>query len=165
MKAALGFLVRRAAPEDAAAVVSVIERVAHEGRWIRTEAPLEVGKRVEAFRADLASGNVVSFVAENAAGAIVAELSVFVEGPRGTIAMCVEQNERSQGMGRALVDAAISWARSSSLKEIALEVYAHNDAAIALYEARGFVESGERTFEKRANGESWESIPMVLALA
>jgi len=68
-------------------------------------------------------------------------------------------------VGSALLRAAIAWARGAGLHKLCLEVFAHNEAGIALYRKAGFVEEGRRTGQyRRASGELWDAIVMGLAL-
>jgi L-amino acid N-acyltransferase YncA len=61
--------------------------------------------------------------------------------------------------------AAIEKARSDGLHKLSLEVFPHNEAAIALYRKFGFLEEGRRVKHyRRANGELWDSIVMGLLL-
>lgn len=79
--------------------------------------------------------------------------------------MLVDGDWRGRGVGSALVQAAIYWARRYGLHKLCLEVFATNTAAIALYRKFGFVEEGRRTKQyRRASGELWDSIVMGLAL-
>jgi RimJ/RimL family protein N-acetyltransferase len=65
----------------------------------------------------------------------------------------------------ALVRAAIGWARRPGLHEFSLEVFAHNEAAIALYRKSGFAEEGRRPGQyRRASGELWDAIVMGMLL-
>ena len=68
-------------------------------------------------------------------------------------------------MGSALVAAAIDWAREHNLHKLSLSVFAHNTAAIALYDKFGFIEEGRRVRHfRRANGELWDALEMGLLL-
>jgi putative acetyltransferase len=58
--------------------------------------------------------------------------------------MLVDRDWRGRGVGSALVQAAIGWARGQGLHKLCLEVFAHNAVAIALYRKSGFVEEGRR---------------------
>ena len=54
---------------------------------------------------------------------------------------------------------------SEDLHKLSLSVFAHNDAAIALYRKFGFVEEGRRVKHyRRASGELWDSLEMGLLL-
>jgi ribosomal protein S18 acetylase RimI-like enzyme len=59
-------------------------------------------------------------------------------------AMWVAPDARRAGVGRALLDAAETWARDRGCDRLVLSVTESNDAARAFYEAHGFVTSGER---------------------
>jgi ribosomal protein S18 acetylase RimI-like enzyme len=79
--------------------------------------------------------------------------------------MAVARLWRGRGVGSALLAAAIEKARGDGLHKLSLEVFAHNDAAIALYRKVGFVEEGRRVKHyRRASGELWDSIVMGLLL-
>jgi RimJ/RimL family protein N-acetyltransferase len=68
-------------------------------------------------------------------------------------------------VGSALVAAAIDWAREHNLHKLSLSVFAHNTAAIALYDKFGFIEEGRRVRHfRRANGELWDALEMGLLL-
>ena len=72
---------------------------------------------------------------------------------------------RGRGVGSALLAAAADWARDRGLHKLCLEVFAHNEAAIGLYRACGFVEEGRRPGQyRRASGELWDAVIMGLAL-
>ena len=72
---------------------------------------------------------------------------------------------RGRGVGSALLGAAIEWARSEGLHKLSLSVFAHNEAAIALYRKLGFVEEGRLVKHyRRQSGEFWDAIQMGLLL-
>ncbi len=79
--------------------------------------------------------------------------------------MMVAADRRGRGVGTALMVAAIDWARAQGLHKLALSVFPHNDAAVALYRKFGFVEEGRRVRHmRRASGELWDLIDMGLLL-
>ena len=155
------FTVRPAAADDARAMAELFAAVALERTGIATEPPVDIDERTALF-ARTASGSVVAV----GGGQIVGMLHVEVSRHGfGEIGMLVDRDWRGCGVGRALVQAAISWARGRGLHKLCLEVFAHNTAAIALYRKSGFVEEGRRTKQyRRANGELWDSVVMGLAL-
>src|SRR5690349_9824437 len=59
--------------------------------------------------------------------------------------MWVAPNARRQGVGRALLDAAIDWARDVGASVLVLDVTTGNSDAARLYESAGFVETGLET--------------------
>lgn len=60
----------------------------------------------------------------------------------GLYSMWVAPAARQQGVGGALVDAVIAWARQSGRSKLVLDVGDENHAAIALYVSRGFRPNG-----------------------
>jgi RimJ/RimL family protein N-acetyltransferase len=83
----------------------------------------------------------------------------------GEVGMMVAAGWRGRGVGTALVAAAVEWAREHGLHKIALSVFPHNDAALALYRKFGFVEEGRLVRHiRRADGERWDLIEMGLLL-
>lgn len=70
-----------------------------------------------------------------------------------------------QGVGRALLQAAIDWARDAGAHKLELQMWPHNDTARRLYEGMGFVQEGYlRRHYPRKNGELWDAVVMGLVL-
>lgn len=142
---------------DAAAVVALHRAVLEEGRYFITHAD-EFGGSVEQkaalIRGFLRQDNCCFFVArlgEAVVGMIslrggqlrrmrhVAKLEIFVS-----------DRVRGQGVGRALMDAALAWATAHvEISKIGLSVFDDNTRAIALYQQLGFLEEGRRPEEYR----------------
>ena len=155
------FVVRPAQAGDARAMAELMAAVAAEGDGIATEPPVDIGERAALF-ARSAGGSVVAV----AGGQIVGMLHI--EASRhgfGDLGMLVHRDWRGRGVGSALVQAAIDWARGHGLHKLCLEVFAQNAAAIALYRKCGFAEEGRRAQQyRRASGELWDTIMMGLLL-
>jgi ribosomal protein S18 acetylase RimI-like enzyme len=60
------------------------------------------------------------------------------------IRLAVDETARRRGIGRALLDGLVDWARAREASGVLLEVRASNAAAQALYVAAGFVADGRR---------------------
>jgi GNAT superfamily N-acetyltransferase len=86
------------------------------------------------------------------------------ESHRALLGMGVERGWRGRGHGRALLAAAIAWARGAELAWIDLGVFAHNQRARALYAAVGFIEIGVTRDRFRVDGTAIDDIAMALAL-
>ncbi|BAS26747.1 GNAT family N-acetyltransferase [Limnochorda pilosa] len=80
----------------------------------------------------------------------------------GLFSMWVMPSERGLGVGRALVDAAIDWARSKGVSEVILHVTEGNDEAKRLYLSSGFIGTGVR-LPLRPGSNLFEEV-MVLKL-
>jgi ribosomal protein S18 acetylase RimI-like enzyme len=151
------FTVRPAAAGDAQAMAALFAAVAGERTGIATEPPVDTDERAAQF-ARTAAWSVVAVADCRIVGMLHIDASPHGFGELG---MLVDRGWRGRGVGSALIQAAISWARGRGLHKLCLEVFAHNTGAIALYRKSGFVVEGRRTGQyRRASGELWDSIVM-----
>ena len=70
-----------------------------------------------------------------------------------------------QGVGRALLEAAVEWARTSDVRKLELHVSPWNEPAIKLYEQFGFDREGVRKGDYSRAGEDADAILMALAVS
>jgi ribosomal protein S18 acetylase RimI-like enzyme len=62
------------------------------------------------------------------------------------LTIAVHEGHQRRGIGRALMNALLQWARSTpSVDKVELQVRSTNEPAIALYRSLGFVEEGRKT--------------------
>jgi len=158
--------VRPATATDLERLMALRTDVAREGRWIGAELPLdEEGDRAMLQRGIDAGADNVLFVAESG-GAVVGNLGMHVA--RYGVAefgMLVADDWRGRGVGSALVEAAIAWAREAGAHKLALQHWPDNHAAHRLYEKYGFEQEGYlRRQYPRKNGEIWDAVVMGLVL-
>lgn len=159
------FTVRPASTADLDDVVELLWAVAAEGRWLGTEIPFDRAAR-RGYLADLLiREDAVLFVAadvQHAPPRIVGHLSMSVTSYGvADVAMALDKGWRGRGIGTALLDAGLAWARSTRAHKVFLEVWPDNTAALALYRGAGFVEEGRKLRHyRRANGELWDAILM-----
>lgn len=144
--------IRRATVADAKALVDHIKAIVSEP--VRT-APLDpdevmtLDQEKASIEQYAASPRAILLVAEDA-GRIVGELTLRCISPRralqhvASLGMSVHSGHRRRGIGRALLEHAIEWAKGIGITRIELYVFADNAPAIALYEALGFVHEGRR---------------------
>ena len=155
------FEIRRGRPEDARGLAELFAAVAEERDGIATEPRVDVDARTEQFAASI-EGTIVAVAAGDFVGSLHVDATRFGVGELG---MGVARPRRGRGVGSALLIAAIEKARGDGLHKLSLEVFPHNEAAIALYRKFGFLEEGRRVKHyRRANGELWDSIVMGLFL-
>jgi ribosomal protein S18 acetylase RimI-like enzyme len=155
------FEVRPARRDDARRMAELVAAVAEERDGIATEPPVDVEARTRLF-ADSIDGTLVAVAGDEIVGSLHVDASRF---GFGEIGMAVTRPWRGRGVGSALLEAAIERARSDGLHKLALDVFPHNTAAIALYRKFGFVEEGRRAKHyRRASGELWDSVVMGLVL-
>jgi len=74
---------------------------------------------------------------------------------------------RGKGLGKALMQCAIDWARQNPVLEyLWLQVYASHSAGLALYQQMGFQETGrQHKFVKKAPGVYEDNVLMELRIA
>lgn len=77
--------------------------------------------------------------------------------------MWVAPERRRQGVGRALLDAAVRWAREAGARAVALDVTVGNSEAARLYERAGFVPTGDS--KPLRPGSTLQSRSLRLALS
>ena len=153
------FQIRPGRDEDRLPLALVFAAVAEERDGIASEPPVDVEARA-------ARWNLDETLVAVAAGEVVGSIHIDASGfGFGEIGMAVAREWRGRGVGSALLAAAIDWARERGLHKLSLSVFAHNEAAIALYRKFGFVEEGRRVKHyRRASGELWDAIEMGLLL-
>jgi ribosomal protein S18 acetylase RimI-like enzyme len=78
-----------------------------------------------------------------------------------TLAIAVAPDRRRRGVGSALMDAGIAWARGRGVDKLLLSVYPHNEAALALYRRFGFVQEGRLARHSRTSYGELDEILMA----
>ena len=82
------------------------------------------------------------------------------------LTICVRPEQRRQGLGRALLLAAMARARAFGAEKVLLEVAEDNRAARALYGGLGFVEFARRpAYYQRANRDRQTAVALAFSLA
>jgi len=155
--------VRTLAEADLPAALDLFDAVVREGRWLATEPPVNRFETAASWRALLESDLGTLLVAD--ADGQLAGLAVLVGRGSPELGMLVAEGSRRRGIGHALVDACVDWARAAGANEIVLHVFPHNTGAVALYEKHGFERRGliRRGYPRRS-GERWDALRMVKPL-
>jgi RimJ/RimL family protein N-acetyltransferase len=162
-----GFEIREAEPRDAADLVELARRVGSEPQaWLlSTEEWRGVAAERKYLRAVRRSQHAAVFVAEAPEG-LVARLSVARDPHPSSrhvadLGLMVAASHRRLGIGRALLERTVEWARASGITKLELHVFPHNEPAIALYERFGFVREGYRKRHYRRAGHYVDAILMA----
>jgi RimJ/RimL family protein N-acetyltransferase len=158
--------IRRATPEDLDGFIAVVVAVAGERRWIGTEAPVDTDELATRLRTILAEGDAL-FVLDDGAG-IVGTMDVRRTRVAGvaSLGMAIVADRRGRGHGRAMLEAAIAYARDEGMHKLELEVWPDNERAIALYASCGFETEGiRRDHYRRRDGTLRSSQIMALLLS
>lgn len=157
--------IRPSTLDDLDVVVEHLWIVAAEGRYLGTEIPFDRTDCRKRLAALLSEDSSALLVAERTAKGdthIVGHITVPIAAYGvADVGMLVVKDARGTGVGRALLDAAMSWAAANGAHKMALEVWPHNVAALALYRRTGFVEEGRKLRHyRRRNGEVWDAVLM-----
>jgi GNAT superfamily N-acetyltransferase len=160
-----GWTVRPKGERDVDAVVGLLAEIAREGRWIATEWPFDVNARARTMRDALLRRWCVGWVAVDERD-VVADLTIFdVDSQEPELGMLVAATHRRRGIGRALLEEAIGWARTNGKTALTLRVFPDNDAARTLYFAAGFVDKTVlRAAIARRDGDALDAIVMRRAV-
>jgi RimJ/RimL family protein N-acetyltransferase len=163
-------VVRAAEPGDAAALVRLGDEVGGEpeGWLIAGDGWRSVGEERRYLRAVRRLPDAAVFVAEHG-GRVVARLSLARDRHPASahvadLGLMVAAAHRRRGIGRALLGAAVEWARAAGVTKLELHVFPHNEPAIRLYESFGFEREGYRRRHYRRGGEYVDAILMAYAV-
>jgi RimJ/RimL family protein N-acetyltransferase len=138
-------VVRPAVPADADALVELGHEVAGEPElWLTYDRTR--GDERRNVRNVQRDSNVAVFVAETADG-VMGRLSIARDRSHlsrhvAELGLMVAAGARRRGIGSALMEEAMRWARGSGIVKLELTVFPHNAPAIALYRKLGFREEG-----------------------
>jgi putative acetyltransferase len=159
--------IRAAVPEDAATLVALGATVGREPEaWLlNSDGWRSVGEERRYIRALKRHPDAAVYVAEDD-GAIVGRLSVARDPHSASrhvadLGLMVASSHRRQGIGGALLDQAVAWARDAGVRKLELHVFPWNEPAIRLYEQYGFTREGLRRAHYRRAGEYVDAVLMA----
>ena len=163
-------IVRRAEPADAQGLKDLGDAVGAEpeGWLVTTNGWRNVSDERRYLRAIRRYPNAAVFVAEDE-GLIVGRLSIARDQHPASrhvadIGLMVAASHRRRGIGTALLDAAVDWARRAGVRKLELHVFPWNEAGIKLYERFGFVQEGYRHKHYLRGDEYVDAILMAYEL-
>jgi RimJ/RimL family protein N-acetyltransferase len=165
----VSFQIRTADPSDADQLTRLAGAVSAEPEgWLISVAGewRSAGDERRFLKALRRYQHAAVFVAERDDGTLVGRLSVGRDPhPASThvadVGLMVALDARRQGVGTALLQAAVDWARATGIRKLELHVFPWNEAGIALYEAFGFEREGYRKRHYRRGNELVDAILMA----
>jgi RimJ/RimL family protein N-acetyltransferase len=160
-------IIRRAEPGDAQGLADLGDAVGSEPEgWLVTtngwRSPADERRYLRAIRR---YAHAAVFVAEDE-GEIVGRLSIARDQHPASrhvadLGLIVAATHRRRGIGTALLNAAVEWARASDVLKLELHVFPWNEGAIILYERFGFEREGYRHAHYRRGEEYVDAILMA----
>lgn len=168
----MSFQIRHADPSDAEQLARLADAVSAEpegwlisvgGEW------RSAGDERRFLKALRRYAHAAVYVAERDDGTLVGRLSVGRDPHPASahvadVGLMVALDARRQGVGTALLQAAVDWALAAGVRKLELHVFPWNEAAIALYDRFGFEREGFRKEHYRRGGEYADAILMAYAV-
>jgi RimJ/RimL family protein N-acetyltransferase len=162
--------IRSAEPRDAAALTRLAAEIAaEEGAWLlTTDAGRSVADERRYLRAVRSHADAAVFVAEDD-GLLVGRLSLARDPHPASahvadLGLMVAASHRRRGLGRALLEQAVTWSRGARVTKLELHVFPWNEPAISLYEAFGFAREGLRRRHYLRGGVEVDAVLMAYHL-
>jgi RimJ/RimL family protein N-acetyltransferase len=162
--------IRHAEGSDATELVALAAAIGSEpGGWLlTTEAWRPVADERRYLKAVRRHADAAVLVAVDAER-IVGRLSLARDPHPASahvadLGMMVAASHRRRGIGRALLDAAVDWARAAGVAKLELHVFPWNEPAIRLYEGFGFEREGLRRRHYLRDGIAVDALLMAYHL-
>jgi len=162
--------IRRAEPSDAASLVALAQAVgSEEGRWIlATESWRSVSNERRYLKTVHRHPDAAVIVAVDG-DVVVGRLSLSRDPHPASrhvadLGLMVAASRRRQGIGRQLLEEAMTWARSVEVRKLELHVFPWNEPALRLYEAFGFEREGYRKQHYARGDELVDAILMAFVI-
>jgi RimJ/RimL family protein N-acetyltransferase len=162
--------IRPADPGDASELIALAAAVGREpGDWLlTTDAWRSVADERRYLRAVRRHADAAVYVAVDGES-VIGRLSL-ARDPHPSSAhvadlgLMVAASHRRRGVGRALLQAAVAWARRAGVSKLELHVFPWNEPAIQLYEAFGFEREGVRRRHYLRDGVAVDALLMAYHL-
>lgn len=172
LKNGFSVIIREAKSEDAERVIHYVQGFVYAAPYVPVsegEFNPTIAEEMRFLQQYEERENSLFLVAESA-GKIIG--NIFLEGNQrrimshtAMIGIGMLASWEGCGLGFALMDEAIKWAREKSdLEMLWLQVYAENEPGIQLYRKCGFVEYGRLPGMFKQNGRYHDEVSMYLSL-
>ena len=140
-------VIRRGEQGDAEGLIANVNAVGAEGIYILTERLDKTPDQERDWIAKFDGENSLLIVA-TVDGVFLGSMDIARAPFEKTkhlaeLGIAIRDAGRGVGLGRAMMEMGIEWARSHGVKKLALHVYDTNERAKALYQSLGFIEEGK----------------------
>lgn len=172
LKKEIKVLIRQAEITDARGLLHLIKEYLDDSEYIPINAD-EFNKTeldmLEWIKKLISSDNSIMLVAE-CNGKLIGNLDVTGHHRKALmhtaiLGMGILKKWRGIGLGKELLNKALEWARNNdSLEILTLDVYAENQAGIALYRKLGFNETGTTPNFIKDNDRYYDNIAMWISV-
>lgn len=165
-----GFILESARPEDAAAILDYLKIVGGETDNLNMGAegvPITVENEEAFLRSMIGSTESAMYAAKDSGEIIgIANVSRMKRrmSHRASIGLSVRRCAWHRGVGTALMERLLSFAREHGIEQLELEVRSDNARAIRLYEKFGFRKVAVLPAFMKVNGEDHDCDLMILRL-
>lgn len=158
-------IIRPAVAEDAEGATDLVNAVGSEKKFTLRERATWT---LEEERRTLIAGPVdqrAFFIGElegHVSGMLSIERGIWPKNRHvASFGMACRAECRSLGLGTALLNTAIDWARTNGVRKLTLEVFSSNEPAIRLYRKMAFTEEARLQGQYVVDGKLVDSIVMV----
>jgi ribosomal protein S18 acetylase RimI-like enzyme len=158
-------MIRELQETDFDGLLELFTRVAEERLWLGTEPGFDRDRYRNGWRRIVRGESGAAFVAIED-GHVCGYIGIHPHAEYGhVLGMLVDERYRGLGIGKALLDRGLAWARGHGLADISLLVFPHNRRAIALYRSAGFEEREYYANDvTRQTGDVWDTVLMTKTL-
>ena len=158
-------VIHDATEDDLQAIIDLWNRVASEGKYLATEHVTDFQHR---WFAQTIKGKTGLWVVSKIDARIVGACNVIPRGLGGvnksrhvlTSGMAVLKEYRGIGIGKALMNYVINWAKTQNYEKISLSVFSTNAPALNLYQKFGFKIEGVKKKEFKIESKYVDEICM-----
>jgi RimJ/RimL family protein N-acetyltransferase len=161
-------LIRRAEPADAEALIDMVNEVGAEQVYIMTEKfRMTVGEETDFLRR-LDARQTLFLVAivdrQLVASADVERGRLTKNAHTASFGVALRRSVRGLGLGKAMLEDMIRWAKEEGVRKVTLGVFATNESALALYRGLGFAEEARLRGQVILKGQPVDEVLMALWL-
>ncbi len=161
-------LIRRAEPTDAEALLDAVNEVGAEQVYIMTERiRYTVAEEADMLRKldPQRTLFLVAIVDRKLVGSADIERGRQSKNAHtASLGISLRKTVRGQGLGRAMMEELLRWAKEERVRKVTLSVFATNESALALYRQLGFTEEARLRGQVILSGRPVDEVVMALWL-